>query len=156
VLDEELRAHPLPPRFVLTAEPALVGERLRAGPRARWLWVSGALPESFLEGLIGVVRRARSPLKVLASDPTRIFLTRHGASFYASAGIELLVLQPIDLLALTVNPVAPQSHEFDSARLRGMLAERIGEVPIFDVLHPSYAGAPPAMARRGGRHALPG
>ncbi len=156
VLDDELAAHPLPARFVLTAEPAAVAERLRSGPRPRWVSVSGALPETFLEGLIPFVRRARSPLKVLVSDPTRVFLTRHGAGFYETAGIELVVCRPIELLALTVNPVAPQSHEFDSARLRGMLAERIGGVPIFDVMHPSYANAPPAMAKRGAGHALPG
>ncbi len=156
VLDQELVAHPLPARFVLSTEPALVAEQLRSGPRPRWLAVAGALPEAFLEGLIPFVRRARSPLKVLASDPTRVFLTRHGTSFYATAGIDLVVIRPIDLLALTVNPVAPQSHELDSARLRGMLSEKIGGVPIFDVMHPSYAGAPVPMARRGGRQVLPG
>ncbi len=73
----------------------------------------------------------------------------HGPEFYARAGIELLVSEPIDLRALTVNPVAPQSHEFDSARLRALLGEKVAGVPIFDVLHPSYSGAPPMMARRG-------
>jgi len=85
---------------------------------------------------------------VLASDPTKVFLSRHGPEFYARAGIELHVSHPIELLALTVNPVAPQSHQFDSARLRALLGEKIGGVAIFDVMHPSYSGEPPPMSRR--------
>ncbi len=150
MLDEELNAHPLPPRFVLSAEQPAIDNFLRSGAPPRWLLISGALPETFLEGLFGAVRRSRAPIRVLAPDPTRVFLSRHGPEFYSRAGIELLVSKPIDLRALTVNPVAPQSHEFDSARLRRLLAEKVGGVPIFDVMHPSYSGAPPMMARRGG------
>ena len=156
MLDEELAVHPLPPRFVLTAEGPAIAAFFRERPAPRWLLVPGALPEAFLEGLIGVVRRSPRPLTVLAPDPTRVFLSRHGAAYYAKAGIELRVERPIDLLALTVNPVAPQSHEFDSARLRALLGEKIGGLPIFDVMHPSYRGAPPMMARRGGAAARAG
>ncbi len=154
MLDAELGLHPLPPRFVLTAEAPTVAAFFGDRPAPRWVLVSGALPEAFLEGLIGVVRRARNPLRVLAPDPTKVFLSRHGPEFYARAGIELLVSHPIDLRALTVNPVAPQSHELDSARLRALLGEKIEGVPIFDVMHPSYSGAPPMMARRGGAGTL--
>ena len=53
-------------------------------------------------------------------------------------------LEPIALEAITVNPVAPQSHRFDSAQLRALLAQAIADVPIFDVLHPEYRGVHPA------------
>ena len=149
MVDQDLAVHPLPPRFALTAEQPAIDGLLREGPAARWLVIGGAVPEAFLEKLIPSLRRTRTALKVLAQDPTRFFLAKHGPEFYARAGVELLVAHPIDLRALTVNPVAPQSHEFDSARLRALLAEKIRGVPIFDVLHPSYAGAPPMMARRG-------
>ena len=92
------------------------------------------------------LRRSRATLTVVVSDATRLFLTDRGVDHYARAGIELRVLHPIELLALTVNPVAPQSHSFDSGRLRAALGGAIAGVPIFDVLHPSYAadGAMPA------------
>ncbi|HXD56069.1 MAG TPA: hypothetical protein VN618_15035 [Solirubrobacteraceae bacterium] len=156
LLGEDLEVAPLAPRFVLTAEGPAIAELFRNVVEPRWLIVSGAVPEAFLQQLIAPVRRGRRPLKVLAQDPTRVFLSGRGPEFYARAGIELLVRRPIGLLALTVNPVAPQSHAFDSARLRAMLAEKVAGVPIFDVMHPSYAGAPPQMARRAGRMPLPG
>ena len=45
------------------------------------------------------------------------------------------------LLALTVNPLAPQSHRFDSARLRELLEAAIPGLPMFDVLDPAYRRA---------------
>jgi hypothetical protein len=155
LLDEGLNVFPLPAgRFVLTAEPAVIQAFLRdGGTQPRWLLVSGALPERFLDGLVGYARRLGQPLKVLTSDPTRVFLAARGVEHYARAGIELRVLRPIDLLAVTVNPVAPQSHSFDSAALRGELAAAIPDLPIFDVLHPSYAGAAALMPRMRGASA---
>jgi hypothetical protein len=142
--DEQLTPHPLPPRFALTAEAPAIADLLGGGSSPRWLVISGAVPEAFLDGLIQLARRRTEPVKVLAADPTRVFLSRHAPSHYLTGGVELHVREPIDLRALTVNPVAPQSHSFDSARLRGLLSERIAEVPIFDVLHPSYPTHPPA------------
>jgi hypothetical protein len=143
--DAEGLPQPLPERFVLTAEPAAVAERLRAAGAPRLLLVAGALPQRFLDGLVPQVRRAGTPLVVVVSDPTRLFLTDRGVEHYARAGIELRVLRPIELLALTVNPVAPQSHTFDSAGFRAQLATAIPDLPIFDVLHPSYTGSAPPM-----------
>jgi hypothetical protein len=145
--------HALPERFVLTAEPAAVAEQFQRAGAPRWLLVAGALPQRFLDGLVPQVRRSGAPLTVVVSDPTRLFLADRGVEHYARAGIELRVLRPIELLALTVNPLAPQSHGFDSAELRAQLAEAIPDLPIFDVLHPSYAGAAALMPRTRGASA---
>jgi hypothetical protein len=146
---EEGDALPLPGRFVLTAEPAAIAERLSQDAPPRWLLVAGALPQQFLDGLVPQVRRSGTPLTVVLSDPTRLFLAGRGVDHYVRAGIELRVLRPIELLALTVNPLAPQSHRFDSAAMRARLADAIPDLPIFDVLHPSYAGAAALMPRMG-------
>ncbi len=149
MLDDELIPHQLPPRLALSFEPPQIADFLQSGSPPRWLVINGAVPEAFLESLIPLVRRSRRALAVLATDSTRFFISRHGPAFYATAGIELRVLDPIELLALTANPVAPQSHSFESERLRRLLREKIGGVSIFDVMHPSYTGEPPSMSRRG-------
>src|SRR6185437_14634596 len=99
-----------------TAEAPAIAELLGGAVNARRMFVAGALPQRFLDGLVPAVRRARRELTVAVSDPTRLFLTDRSVAHYARAGIELRVLKPIDLIALSVNPVAPQSHTFDSAR----------------------------------------
>jgi hypothetical protein len=131
----------LPPRFALTGEAAAIARLLADHPNARRLVLAGALPEAFLAELARAAHRGGRTLEVVVGDATKIFLNERGPDWYARQGVSLAVLHAIELRALTVNPVAPQSHSFDSAALRGLLAEAIGGVPIFDVLHPQYRGA---------------
>ena len=48
------------------------------------------------------------------------------------------VLRTIELKAITVNPVAPQSHRFDSQTLRELIEAAVSDVPVLDVLDDSY------------------
>ena len=131
----------LAPRLALTAGAAELGELLDRSPDARWLLLAGALPERFLGELLAALRRRGRELTIVVADATRVFLAEHRIDWYRRQGLHLRVLRPIELLALTVNPVAPQSHSFDSAELRALLAQELGELPIFDVLHADYRGA---------------
>jgi len=149
LVDEGYEAVELEPRFVLTAEGEAIAALLDSRPRARWLAVAGALPESFMRDLAAVLHRRRRELAVVVADPTRAFLTERGPEWYARQGARIEALEPIALLALTVNPVAPQSHSFDSAELRAALEGAIADLPIFDVLHSDYAGVAEAGGSRG-------
>jgi len=140
LVGEDLEPVALPPRFVLTAEAEQIAELLDEHPAARSLVVAGALPDRFLRGLVHPVHRRRRELELVVADPTRVFLWKRGPEWYRRQGILLRTLNGIELEALTVNPIAPRSHSFDSAELRGLLQEAIPGVPVFDVLHPDYAG----------------
>jgi hypothetical protein len=126
-------------RLVLNAEPAEIATLLREHPRASTLTVDGALSERFLEGLLAArSERAGRELRIVAGDPTKVFLSRRGTRWYARQGIAIEVRRMIALKAITVNPVAPQSHRFDSRRLRELIAEAVPDVPVLDVLDESY------------------
>jgi hypothetical protein len=139
----------LPSRFVLTAGASEVGALLGAHPEADRLLVTGALPEAFVREVGQATRRSGRTMTLIASDPTKVFLHERGVAHYRRMGVAIETLRSIDLRALTVNPVAPQSHSFDSARLRSLLGTAIGGVEIFDVMHPSYTGEPAGMERPG-------
>jgi hypothetical protein len=139
LLGEDLTASELEQRFVLTGEGSHIRALLDANPSARWLIVAGALPEGFLDGLAAAARSRSRSLEVVIGDPTKAFLGGRDLSWYAQQGITLAVLEPIALLAVTVNPVAPQSHTLDSRELRRLLGEAIPGVEIADVLSPDYA-----------------
>lgn len=136
----------LPPRFALTGEAAQIAKLLDARPAASRLLIGGALPDRFLRELLLACGRRGRELRVVVSDPTRVFLAERGVDWYRRQGLHLEVLSSIELMALTVNPLAPRSHRFDSAQLRGLLAEAIPDVPIFDVLDPGYASSEPRPA----------
>ncbi len=140
--EEPLTLHP---RFALTSTAPDIAQLLRARPGASHLLVQGALCEPFLAELLRALdldRRTRPPgglesLALVVADPTRVFLTDHGCEWYRRQGLSIEVLAPIDLRAITVNPVAPHSHSFDSPRLRALLEEAIPDVPILDVRDPT-------------------
>ncbi len=121
-----------PPGFQLAGEPEQIARLLDDNPAARWLIVAGALPDSFLHSLLRPVQRRERELTLVVSDPTKVFLSKRSPEWYRRQGIRLQ--------AITVNPVAPQSHRFGSERLRALLREAIPDVPVFDVLHPDYGG----------------
>jgi hypothetical protein len=142
--DEEPLA--LHPRFALTSTASDIAQLLRARPSASTLIVQGALCEPFLAELL----RAREPARAGASglgpddsftlvvaDPTKAFLTDHPCGWYRRQGIAIEALAGIDLRAITVNPVAPHSHSFESPRLRALLQEAIPDVPVLDVREPA-------------------
>jgi hypothetical protein len=138
LVDESFETVPLPPRFVLTSDAEEIAQVLDANPDARWLTVAGALPDRFLRSLVHPVHHRRRELVVVVTDPTKVFLWKRGPEWYRRQGVHLQTLNDIDLQALTVNPVAPQSHRFESARLRALLRDAIADLPIFDVLDPAY------------------
>jgi hypothetical protein len=128
----------LPPRFALTSDEAQVAELLDANPTACRLIVAGALSDQFLQALLRAARRRDRKLTVVASNSTRVFLTDHGPGWYRNQGIEIEVARPITLRAITVNPVAPRSHSFDSVQLQTLLRDAIPDSPLLDVMHPDY------------------
>jgi hypothetical protein len=127
----------LPPRFALTADEQRIGELLDANPSVARLAVTGALPDEFLRALLSAARRRRRELTVVVNDPTRVFLADHASDWYSSQGIAIEATNPLALAAITVNPVAPQAHRFDSAELRSQLRDAIPDVPLLDVLNPA-------------------
>jgi hypothetical protein len=141
LVSADYEAVELAPRFVLTSDAERIAAALQAAPPARWLIVPGALPEGFMGDLLRARRRQAGELTLVVADSTRVFLSERGPEWYRRQGLEIRTLRPTTLEAITVNPVAPQSHRFDSAAMRSALAESIEDVAILDVLHPDYGAA---------------
>jgi hypothetical protein len=129
----------LPRQLVLAAEPSEIAALLREHPQTNTFRVDGALSERFLEGLLAArTERAKRTLRIIVSDPTKVFLTRRGPDWYRHQGLAIEVLRMVQLKAITVNPVAPQSHRFDSRELRELIEAAVPDVPVLDVLDESY------------------
>jgi hypothetical protein len=129
----------LPRRLALSADPGEIAALLRERPDIGAFAVEGALSERFLDGLLAArSERAGRELQIVVSDPTHVFLTRRGPRWYARQGIAIEVRQTIVLKAITVNPVAPRSHQFDSQMLRESIEGVVEDVSVLDVLDSSY------------------
>jgi len=140
VVTEPGEVHSLPARFALTAESRDIYTALRdGGPERRTFLIAGTLPERFLDALVGLPGSRR--VRVIVSDATKVFLRTRSPRWYRETGIDVEVLRRVDLRAITVNPVAPLSHRFDSDGLRAAITKVASNVPIFDVKSNSYGYA---------------
>jgi hypothetical protein len=125
---------PLQRALVLAGEPDAIAEVLSDHGDTDTFLADGAVGEHFLDALLAA-RRGREPrtLRIVAEDPTKVFLSQRSAGWYRLQGISIEVKHPMVLRAITVNPVAPQSHSFDSAVLRAAIADAVADVPVLDV-----------------------
>jgi hypothetical protein len=121
---------PLPPEVTLGASAARLGAVLRDRPDAGHLILAGALCDALVEQVLRF--RSREPPTIVVRDASTVLLDGGLHRYRRSLRIE--VISPTRLVALTVNPLAPQSHRLDSRELRERLSEAVPGVPVYDVL----------------------
>ena len=102
----------------------------------RYLVFNGALCEDFMDNLLTV--SGGREIVLVTRDSTRVFLQSRSVGWYRKQGLRIQVLYSNRLQAITVNPVSPLSHQFDSRLLCRLLAEAIPNVNIFNVRDPAY------------------
>jgi hypothetical protein len=131
----------LPVRFALTVRARNVPAALQGtgDGRERTLVIGGILPERLLEALLP--DGTKQPIRVVAENPTKVFLRARSPRWYRQRGLRLEVLNRVDLSAVTVNPLAPLSHRLDSERLCSAISNLVPQVPVLDVKAPRYSAA---------------
>jgi hypothetical protein len=130
---------PFEERIALDGSDAEVEALLRRAPAAGHVVVAGALCEPFLEQLLRALKaQSGRELTIVVNDGTCVFLRQRERDWYGRQGIAIEALAPIVLHAITVNPVAPLSHRFDSHVLPRLISEAIPGVPVLDVMDPAY------------------
>jgi hypothetical protein len=117
----------------------VVGEGVTVGRevdrlRTQTLFIGGALTQEFVDDFLRVLPPRRR-LRIVVRDATVLVLPPATIARLRLGGIELEVLRPLRVLAVTANPFrVPQPYNpkvFFSA-----IADAVGDrVPVFDVVH---------------------
>lgn len=110
----------------------------RAGITTEVLF-KGAVTQRLIQRLLDKSRQL-DWLKLVAEDGTRFLFTSAQKCELQRRGAILQVLNPVKLLAVTVNPTSPSGLQLDSDELCQKLAENLG-VPVFDVLKDARHGS---------------
>lgn len=97
--------------------------------------ISGALTDMFLKR-ISSAKMIRG-LEVAVKDFTRIFVEPATYRAFAAAGGRLSVERQSKLIAVCVNPIAPNGYKMDSDILCATLSEKIG-LPVYDIVKNRY------------------
>lgn len=97
--------------------------------------ITGALTDRFLNQISSSKRVSK--LEVRVKDFTKIFITPQTYNSFINRGGRLTVAQKSKLVAVTVNPTAPNGFVIDSDKLCDALSEKIG-LPVYDIVKNTY------------------
>jgi hypothetical protein len=97
---------------------------------AKYLVIKGAITDSILDEYI--TNKKVKDLTVIATDPTKLFISKQVFYKFIKKGGCLKVLDRINLIAITVNHTSPLGYEFENNLFMRLLQERIN-VPIFNL-----------------------
>lgn len=101
----------------------------------RIIYTAGALTDKFLS-LISDSKNIKNVVLVVR-DFTKIFVSENAYRVFCSRGGRISVLQKSKLIAVCVNPTAPNGYILDSDILCEKLQEAIG-LPVYDIVKNRY------------------
>ncbi len=113
---------------IAKADEELVGE-------ARAMYLTGALTDRFLNHIGD--KLITNNAEIIVRDFSRIFLSQNAFRLFVKRGGRIGVLHRSNLIAVCVNPVAPNGIVLDSERLCYELSSVIGS-PVYDIIKNSY------------------
>ena len=97
-----------------------------------YIYISGAVSDTFVNNLImsGTLLKG---VYLIAEDASKIFIKPDTFKKLMLKKAILVVINPIHLVGLTVNPTSPYNVDFDAAEFLEKLREAI-PIPVYDVL----------------------
>lgn len=81
-----------------------------------------------------ILLNKKSSFKIIVKDPTRIFIPSKDFHILQKMGMELRVVEGINIIAITVNPYSPEGYYFDPAELLERMRSAAPQIPVFDVV----------------------
>ncbi|KGG80142.1 hypothetical protein Y919_08005 [Caloranaerobacter azorensis H53214] len=93
----------------------------------------GALVGKTLIDIISTTRLFKQ-VEFIVRDGTKIFISPKEWLKLVKMGVKVKVLEPINTLAVTVNPYSPQGYYFDSFEFLKKMRMFIKDIPVFDVM----------------------
>ena len=93
------------------------------------------LPGAFTPGSIdGIDPRTMRELTFVLKDPTKIFFPPSLWRKMCKWGLNVKVLENINVAAVTVNPTSPQGYRFDQQQLVEGVQRALPDIPVIDVM----------------------
>lgn len=109
----------------------IIAEHLR--DESKYIVMPGCLVKSTVEDLIRTSRRYRD-VEIIVKDPTKLFIDPEDWQRFVRMGVEICVLDGINLLSLTLNPYAPSGYYFQPEEFLKRMKLSIVDIPVVDLV----------------------
>lgn len=94
------------------------------------VYINGAMTG----GMISDIHPGKlSQVSFILKDPTKIFIEATYWRQLCKKGFKVKVLENIKVIAVTVNPYAPEGYRFQPSELVSAMESALGDVPVIDV-----------------------
>jgi len=128
-ITEDLKSHHLKLKTALNASRRIIEE---ITPETKYIVFSGSLTSK----IIKEIHQACGGTDVIfvVKDATKIFISERELNYFLKIGIQLRVLDEINLLAITINPYSPYGYNFNPKTFMKTMESYFEDLPIFNVL----------------------
>lgn len=129
IVDKEGNIEQIPIKTALNSG-TFIGSAIKED--TKYVIISGSLVEKALRDIIEVCPYYKN-VTFIVNDSTRIFIDRKAWRIFKAKGINVNVLHSIKVLAVTVNPYAPQGYYFTPKEFLWYMRRELPSIPVVDV-----------------------
>ncbi|MFX0057467.1 MAG: hypothetical protein ACFE85_17180 [Candidatus Hodarchaeota archaeon] len=97
----------------------------------KYIVINGSVTDQLLESLTKSIKKYKS-ITILVEDATKLFISQKTFYKFKKSSGKIKVLNPIKIIAITVNPTSPNGKNFDKKHFLELLKEKI-TIPIYDL-----------------------
>ena len=99
--------------------------------KSQFIVIKGALTSKLLEDLMKLTNKYKN-LTFLVEDGTKLFLNKNTFKKFQKKGGFLKVINPIKVIAITLNQTSPEGYKFNKSEFLRLLKQNI-KIPIYDL-----------------------
>lgn len=130
VIDDAFSAQTLPVKTALNAGK-IIGDAIEESTH------TVIIPGSFVTKTamdITSMSKHYKHVNFVIQDATKVFIEHRDWLLLNKLGLNLKVMEPINILAVTINPYAPQGYYFDPTLFKERMGIYLNNVPVIDVM----------------------
>ncbi|HLR35336.1 MAG TPA: hypothetical protein VK071_08440 [Tissierellales bacterium] len=129
-IDERYKVNELKVKTALNCGN-IIGENIEEN--TKYIVLPGSLVKKTVEDIIQTSKKYKS-VKIIVEDGTKIFIKPKDWLKFQKQGIEVEVLNDLNLIALTINPYAPEGYFFEPEKFLTQMRTYIKDLPVYDLL----------------------
>lgn len=130
IIDNELNVNSLNVKTALNSG-RIIGQNIK--DNSKYVVISGSLIENTVEELIMSTNKYKK-IQIVVSDGTKIFISPKEWIRFLRYGINVKVLNPINLVAVTLNPYSPDGYYFNPREFLDKMRYFIKDLPVVDLV----------------------
>ncbi len=98
---------------------------------SHYVVINGAVTDKLLEDLMKSTQKYKG-ITFIVEDGTKLFLSEKTTKKFLKKGGILKVLNPINIIAITINPTSPYGYEFDKDNFLKSIQEEL-KIPVYNL-----------------------